>query len=258
MLDGTSQSFPASSPEASSNAIYDRLAAGYGDAVDTTAASRLKYSLVLRHVGPEARVLDVGCANGLHMREIASHCREIVGVDINSRMLELAEDALKAAGADNARVQQMSATSLSFEDCSFDAAYSFSTLLLVPDAERAVAEMSRVLRPGGTAVLDITGRRNLSQRHWGSWYRTQGHPGVRSFTWGETCVLLDATGLDLVEAAALGFLDQWRYVPGLRRATFLERALHPSADRDVDLAFSNLPPVRRLANRWYVVCRKRG
>jgi ubiquinone/menaquinone biosynthesis C-methylase UbiE len=244
--------------EASSNRIYDRLADTYGYAVDGTAGARLKYLLVLRYVSLDARVLDVGCANGLHIRKIAPHCREIVGIDINARMLDLAKTALLEDGAGNAAVFDMSATRLEFDAGTFDVAYSFSTLTLIPAAEAAIREISRVLRPGGTAILDMTGRRNLAQRHWDRWYRSEGHPGVRSFTWRQARTLMTGAGLDVVEAPALGFLDQWRYLPVLRRATGLDALVHRGRDTDLDFAMSNLRPLRRLANRWYVVARKRG
>jgi ubiquinone/menaquinone biosynthesis C-methylase UbiE len=239
-----------------SDAVHDNLAESYGYSVDATLAAQLKYRLVLEHAPRNARILDVGCANGLHTRKVAPHCREIVAIDLNRRMLALAGEALAGDGVDNAHLLEMNATKLSFEGSSFDAAFCFSTLLLIPEAERVVAEIARVLRPGGIAVLDITGRRNLSQRHWDRWWRTQGHPGLRSFTWPQAKALLGANQLEIVTAPALGFLDQWKYLPVLRRAAFLERVLHPSLDRDLDFAVSNLRPLRPLANRWYVVCRR--
>jgi ubiquinone/menaquinone biosynthesis C-methylase UbiE len=246
------------SAESGSNAIHDQIADTYGYAVDESLSAQLKYQLVLRHAPVGARVLDVGCANGLHLRKIAPHCRAIVGIDINARMLELARATLAADGIGNAEVAQMSATELTFADATFDAAYSFSTLLLITELEQAVAEMARVLRPGGIAVLDITGRWNLSQRHWDAWGRAQGHPGLRPLTWPQTTNLLASVGLEVVEAPALGFLHQWRYVPVLRRATFLDKVIHFSPQRDLDYLVSNLRPLRPLANRWYVVCRRRA
>ena len=108
--------------EASSNRIYDRLADTYGYAVDGSAGASLKYRLVLRYVSPTARVLDVGCANGLHLRKIAPHCREIVGIDINARMLNLAKTALLEDRAGNAVVLGMSATRLELDAEMFDVA----------------------------------------------------------------------------------------------------------------------------------------
>lgn len=243
--------------EAGSNRIHDQIAEDYGYAVDETLAAQLKYRLVLRHLPDNARVLDVGCANGLHLRKVAPHCRRITGIDINPRMLELAREMVERDRLENAEVLEMSATSLSFEDASFDGAYCFSTLLLVTEAETALAEIARVVRPGGIAVIDVTGRRNLSRRYWGRWYRSQGHPGLRSFTWPDAQRLFDSLGFDVTEAPALGFLDQWRYIPIVGRAAFLDRVLHRSPDRDLDFRVSNFPPLRPLANRWYVVARRR-
>jgi cyclopropane fatty-acyl-phospholipid synthase-like methyltransferase len=76
--------------ESASNRIHDELAPRYGYAVDANLAAQLKYRLVLRHLPPDARVLDVCCANGLHLRVVAPHSREIAGVHIDARMLDLA------------------------------------------------------------------------------------------------------------------------------------------------------------------------
>jgi len=60
----------------------------------------------------------------------------------------------------------------------------------------------------------------------------------------------------VVESHALGFLDQWRYIPGLHWCKWLDRLLHASLQRDLDYRTSNLPMFFPLANRWYLACRK--
>lgn len=242
--------------ERTADLIHDRLADSYGDAADTTMAGRLKLQLTRSHIRPGHDVLDVGCANGLHMRVLAPLCRAVTGVDINERMLALARARLSAEGLGNARVEAASASSLPFPDHSFDLAYSFSTLLLVPNLTGALAEMARVLRPGGTAVVDLTGRRNLAQVYWRRWYRAQGHFGLHALTHRGAVRLLRDVGLEVVEAHALGLSDQWRYVPGLHRSALLERlSARPAASR-LDHRLSNLRPLVPLASRWYFVAHK--
>lgn len=236
--------------------IYDRQAAAYGYDTDASPSARLKYELVRYRLFPDARVLDIGCANGLHLIKVAPRCAAATGVDISREMLGLARARLEGEGISNARVVQMGATDLAFADASFDLVYSFSTLLLISDIERAISELARVLRPGGVAIVDLTGRWNLSQRHWNRYYRDRGHSGLRSFTRSGARDLLESNGLHVTEEIALGFLDQWKYVPLLGRMTWLDRVVHGTASRDLDVLVSNLPLVRRLANRWYVVCRK--
>ena len=95
-----------------------------------------------------ARVLEVGCGTGLILERIARVAEKAVGIDLSPGMLEQA----RARGLD---VHEGSATELPFDDCSFDLAYSFKVLAHVPDIEKALAEMARVVRPGGTILAEF-------------------------------------------------------------------------------------------------------
>src|SRR5262245_56632896 len=86
-------------------------------------------------------VLEVGCGTGLILRRIKDFARTARGVDLSPGMLERA----RACGLD---VVQGSATELPFPDASFDVACSFKVLAHVRDIHRALAEMTRVVRPG--------------------------------------------------------------------------------------------------------------
>ena len=244
--------------ELTSNRVYDGLASSYGFDVDANLSARLKYDLALKYLRPDDDVLDVGCANGIHMRLLAEKCRRITGIDLNDAMLDIARVTLAADGLANPSLERRSATDLGFADASFDLVYSFSTLLLVPDIERAFREISRVLRPGGIALLDITGRWNLSRIYWGMYYRRHGHFGLHSFSYRKIVEQLESLGLTVIESHALGFLDQWRYIPGLHWCKFLDRLLHASLQRDLDYRTSNMPWSFPLANRWYIACRRAG
>ncbi len=92
--------------------------------------------------------LEVGCGTGLILRHVAPIARSAVGIDISPGMLEKAvERGLNAI--------EGSVTDLPFEDESFDVVYSFKVLAHVEDIDRAIAEMSRVTRPGGHMLLEF-------------------------------------------------------------------------------------------------------
>jgi arsenite methyltransferase len=109
------------------------------------------------------RVLDVACGSGgtalLLARELGC---EVVGVDLGSGAIEQATDAARAAGlAARARFVLGDAEELPFPDAGFDVALSECSLCTFPDKRRAIAEMARVLRPGGTiAIADVTAELN--------------------------------------------------------------------------------------------------
>jgi SAM-dependent methyltransferase len=96
------------------------------------------------------RVLEVGCGPGEAAERIAASGAEVVAVDSSPRMVELA----RARGVD-ARLGD--AQKLDFPDESFDAALAAWMLYHVPDPARALAELARVLRPGGRLVV-VTNR----------------------------------------------------------------------------------------------------
>lgn len=240
-----------------SNRIYDRCAGSYGFDVSSTLAARLKLELARKQIAPQMRVLDVGCANGLFMLPLAKDCASITGIDINDKMLDLARAKLGELRLSNAQVLRQSAMELEFPDSSFDTAYCYSLLPLVPDPKRVIREISRVLRPGGIGLLDVPGRYNLSRIFFTWVYRRQGHPGIKSFTRKDILATLAECGLEVLECHALGFTDQWKYIPGLHWCKFLDRVFHRPVSRDLDYRISNWKPLLSLANRWYIVCRKR-
>jgi ubiquinone/menaquinone biosynthesis C-methylase UbiE len=102
-----------------------------------------------------ARVLDVACGTGIVARLIAQRIGaqgRVVGLDFSPAMLAAAR---RAAAADELEIEwhEGSVQDLPFDDGSFDLVFCQMGLQFFPDRARAVAEMHRVLAPGGRAVL---------------------------------------------------------------------------------------------------------
>jgi ubiquinone/menaquinone biosynthesis C-methylase UbiE len=93
-------------------------------------------------------VLEVGCGTGLVLLRIRQFARSARGVDLSPGMLKKAEER----GLD---VRLGSATELPFEANQFDVTCSFKVLAHVPEIEKALAEMARVTRPGGTVLAEF-------------------------------------------------------------------------------------------------------
>lgn len=96
------------------------------------------------------RVLEVGCGFGEAAEKIAAAGVAVEALDISDRMVELT-----CARGVSARVGDVQ--DLPFEDGSFDAALAAWMLYHVPDVERGIAELARVIRPGGRLIA-VTNR----------------------------------------------------------------------------------------------------
>ena len=110
----------------------------------------------LAGVGPGRRVVDVACGSGdtalLLARELGC---EAVGVDLGAGAIAQARHA--ARPGDRVSFLVGDAETLPLPDASFDVALSECSLCMFPDKPRAIAEMARVVRAGGTiAIADVT------------------------------------------------------------------------------------------------------
>jgi arsenite methyltransferase len=100
------------------------------------------------------RILDVGCGPGFYCAELAAEVGpsgSVVGVDSSPAMLELA--GRRCAGHERVELRQGDAVSLPVDDVTVDGALCVQVLEYVPDPTVALAEMYRVLRPGGRVVV---------------------------------------------------------------------------------------------------------
>ena len=95
------------------------------------------------------RVLEVGIGSGLNLRLYSPNVERIFGLDPSDRLLSMARRRSKQVALP-IELLQGSATSIPLGDNSIDAMVMTWTLCSIPDPLAALAEMRRVLRPGGT------------------------------------------------------------------------------------------------------------
>jgi ubiquinone/menaquinone biosynthesis C-methylase UbiE len=97
---------------------------------------------------PPGAALDAACGTGRHLAHLSSLGHDVIGVDANHAMLDVAR--AKVPGAD---VRQGRLEALPVDDSSVDLITCALALTHVPDLEPVMKEFARVLRPGGHAVL---------------------------------------------------------------------------------------------------------
>ncbi len=116
-----------------------------------TNAGRRRTVAYLNDHGP--RLLEVGVGTGLALRGYRSDM-QVTGIDYSHEMLAKARDKVDREGLQQVKaLRQMDARSLDFPDDSFDAVAAMHLVSVVPEPERVVSEMARVVRPGGKVVI---------------------------------------------------------------------------------------------------------
>jgi len=117
------------------------------------------WALDLEPLRVDERVLDVGCGNGLYLDELErrGHVGNLCGIDLSGGMLAAARSRSAAA------VLVGDAQALPFARESFDRVLAMHMLYHVPDRALAIAEIARVLRPGGKALVMTNSVRHLEE-----------------------------------------------------------------------------------------------
>jgi ubiquinone/menaquinone biosynthesis C-methylase UbiE len=107
------------------------------------------------HIRAASRILDCGCGPGSITVGLAQWAPdgETVGIDLGAEQLDGARALARDLGVKNVTFRQGDIFDLPFEDDSFDLVFSQTVLFHIPDPEKALAEIKRVLRPGGLVAL---------------------------------------------------------------------------------------------------------
>lgn len=188
-----------------SSSFNVRSAAGYERLMGRW--SRLLAEPFIRFAGLEdgERVLDVGCGTGSLTFALpqAAAIGEIAAIDFSPVFVEEAQRRNRDA---RITIRQGDATAIPFEDGRFDRALSLLVLHFVPEADKAVAEMRRVVRSGGVVAAAV-------------WDHLGGMSGMRML-W-DTAAALD----EEAQAPRSRYCFQPMTGPGEMRRSFLAQGL---------------------------------
>jgi ubiquinone/menaquinone biosynthesis C-methylase UbiE len=208
--------------------LYTRVASDYAELGPPFFARAGRRLVEVAGVASGDGVLDVATGRGavlLPAAERVGPAGYVTGVDLAEGMVAQTAAALSRHGLRNATVRQMDAEALSFPDASFEHVLCSFAVFFFPGLPRALAEMRRVLRPGGTIGFAFSRHPDPRWR----WYEARlqalgafdglppppGDPRIRRE--GELVAALTAAGFDeaqeLVEAEDLFLPDEeawWR------------------------------------------------
>lgn len=141
---------------------WDLAAPDYERLWHTPLAPAQRALLDAARLVPGEQVLDVACGTGLvsfdAARAVGPRGR-VLGVDLSDRMVEAAARRAALWRLQNTRFARMDAQALDLPDASVDVVLCALGLMYFAEAGRALAEMRRVLRPGGRIALAVWGAR---------------------------------------------------------------------------------------------------
>jgi SAM-dependent methyltransferase len=106
-------------------------------------------------------VLEIGCGSGVHARLLAAAGAHVSAVDLTPTAVEMTRCRLELHGLQGT-VVEADAESLPFADASFDFVWSWGVIHHSADTGRVIAEIARVLRPGGRLAFMVYHRSSLT------------------------------------------------------------------------------------------------
>jgi ubiquinone/menaquinone biosynthesis C-methylase UbiE len=204
------------------------------------------FDVLDRHEWKGLRVLEVGCGQGVVMNNLAMRGADAYGIDQSVVSISRALDGAAELGhRDRVHASNGDAECLPFADGTFDAVVSFGVLHHTPDTAGAVAEVRRVLKPGGLAIVMLY--RTGNPKWWATrglraWSRSRQVDRRReAMSAGDTSgtALLELFGVPTMKAfsntQALHFFEGFSNAvvrncqPGFRRLADLSGVIRPLA-----------------------------
>lgn len=107
------------------------------------------------------RILEIGTGVGTDARKIIKYGGIYTGINVDAGSVDMTAKALSAFSLPG-EVRQCSAADMVFGNESFDIVYSFGVLHHIPEAEKAVAEIRRVLKPGGQLLVMLYNKSSIN------------------------------------------------------------------------------------------------
>ena len=137
----------------SSSRFWDRIAERYAKKpVADEAAYQKKLAVTRSYFRPDMEVLEFGCGTGSTAISHAPYVRHIRAIDYSSKMIEIARKKIDGANIDNVSFEQATIEEIDVPDQSLDVVLGLSILHLLENKDRVIAEIHRMLKPGGVFV----------------------------------------------------------------------------------------------------------
>lgn len=136
-----------------SDKFWDSSAEKYAKSpVSDEATYQRKLKETQSFFASDMRVLEFGCGTGTTAVYHAPHVQHIDVIDISNNMLEIGREKVRDAGVENVSLTLGTLTEFNAEAASYDVVLGLNVLHLLPDRQAVIAEVARILKPGGIFV----------------------------------------------------------------------------------------------------------
>ncbi len=220
---------------------------------------RLRLELLKRY-GYGKTVLDLCCGAGDYLRQEWGAFPLAVGVDFSRNMLNVFKKKLDGNLPSNLLLLQGDARQIGLRSEGIDFVYSFTSLYYVPQVALALAEISRVLRPGGFAVFELGNQWSLNTHVCLEGNRKLGIAKPFHISCSAMLKAIQKANLTILEHRVFQILPMWgggwlwlRPLTDWRWKWLMGIKI---AGRMVDEWISSLWPLRLLAFRHLFICQK--
>ncbi|PIV00992.1 hypothetical protein COS54_01870 [Candidatus Shapirobacteria bacterium CG03_land_8_20_14_0_80_39_12] len=121
---------------------------------DPAFARRARIIFANLDINGNEKILEIGCGRGFYLKTLKEVWPklEVTGIDLNLEYLKKAEEFV---GELKVNLRVADATKLPFEDKTFDRIIATEILEHIPDDQKAIAEIYRVLKPGGMVMITV-------------------------------------------------------------------------------------------------------
>lgn len=176
----------------------------YDNAIDNILGENIR-TYILENLKRESNLgksVEFGCGTGYFTKTLAEKSEDLIATDISKEMLEIAQNNLVSTG--NTKFKCLDCQSCPFEENKFDTVFIGLVLLFTDDAQKVLAESSRILKPEGSLFLaepDISylsayGKLKFFLRTFASYWKIP--PTSHFFIQKELDEMLDKTGFKIV------------------------------------------------------------
>ncbi len=136
-----------------STRFWDRIAKRYStQPIADEEAYQRKLKITRGYFRPDMEVLEFGCGTGSTALLHAPYVKHIQAIDVSSKMIEIAQAKADAGNIRNVTFECSAIDGFSAPDHSLDAVLGLNILHLLENKEETIAEVHRMLRPGGIFV----------------------------------------------------------------------------------------------------------